>query len=196
MGDTLKRINKLGTSNDYVFFNKKRVINFLYRLLVTCVITVTAMILIKGDIISEKQLNLVYDDSWNFAMFSEWYEDNFGSVLPINNEDIPVFDEKLEYENASLYHEGVMLLVSDNYLVPALESGIVVFIGNKDNYGETIIVQQVNGIDVWYSNIETNSYKMYDYIEKGMLIGETIGDNIYLVFEREGEYLDYNQYIN
>lgn len=44
--------------------------------------------------------------------------------------------------------------VSNNYLVPTLESGIVVFMGEKEGYGKTIIIEQINGIDVWYSNIE------------------------------------------
>jgi len=41
---------------------------------------------------------------------------------------------QLSYSKESVYKDGVKLTVSDNYLVPALESGIVIFIGNKEGY--------------------------------------------------------------
>ena len=72
---------------------------------------------------------------------------------------------------------------------------MVVFIGDKENYPNTIIVEQVNGIEVWYSNIENVNVDMYDYIEKGKIIGSTIDDNLYLVYKKDGEILNYNDYI-
>ena len=87
------------------------------------------------------------------------------------------------------------LNVEDNYLIPIIENGIVVFIGNKDNYGKTVIIEQVDGIDVWYSNIKANNIKMYDYIEKGSLIGEVKGKKLYMVFQKDGAFLDYKKYI-
>ena len=51
-------------------------------------------------------------------------------------------------------------------MVPVIESGVVVFIGEKEGYGNTIIVEQVNGVDVYYSNINPSNIKLYDYIEK------------------------------
>ena len=87
------------------------------------------------------------------------------------------------------------LKVDDNYLVPNLESGIVVFMGNKEGYGNTIIIEQINGIDVWYSNINTNDIKLYDYIEKGKLLGEVAGKKMYMVFQKDGKVLNYKDYI-
>jgi len=80
-------------------------------------------------------------------------------------------------------------------LVPVIESGIVVFMGNKDNYGNVIIVQQVNGIDIWYVGVENSNIKMYDYIEKGSLLGEAINNEIYLYYQKGGEFLDYKEYL-
>ena len=79
-------------------------------------------------------------------------------------------------------------------MVPILESGVVVFIGEKDDYKNTIIVEQVDGIDVFYGNIKTNNIKLYDYVEKGELLGEA-NKELYLVFQKDGEYLDYKEYI-
>ena len=98
-------------------------------------------------------------------------------------------------QNEFTNKDGVMLTVEENYMVPTLESGIVVFMGEKDGYGTTVIIEQIDGVDVWYSNIKTNDIKMYDYIEKGSLIGETNGKKLYMVFQKEGAYLDYKKYL-
>ena len=87
------------------------------------------------------------------------------------------------------------LKVDKNYMVPALDSGIVVFIGDKEDYKDTVIVQQANGIDVWYSNVSVDNLKLYDYIEKGSLIGEVKTDSLYMVFKKDGKVLDYKDYI-
>ncbi len=93
-----------------------------------------------------------------------------------------------------MYEDGVKLTVESNYLVKSLDSGIVVFIGDKDKYGKTVIIQQMNGVDVFYGNV-TSSVNMYDYVEKGSLIGETIDTNLYLAFQKEGSFVDYKEYI-
>ena len=69
------------------------------------------------------------------------------------------------------------------------------FIGEKENYGNTIVVEQTDGIEVFYSNIKLNNIKLYDYLEKGELLGEVNDNTLYLVFEKEGKYLDYKEYI-
>ena len=105
------------------------------------------------------------------------------------------FSEKLKYDKASIYKDGVKLTVSKNYMVPYLESGIVVFIGEKEGYGNTVIVEQVNGIAVWYCDVNSSNVKMYDYVEKGNLLGEVNTNKLYLVFQKEDKYLDYTKYI-
>lgn len=141
----------------------------------------------------------VYNTNFSFAQINSTYEKYLGSIIPftnISNENTQlVFNEKLVYENKESYKDGVKLTVSSNYLVPVLESGIIVFIGDKDNYGKTIIIQQVNGIDLWYVGVENNNLKIYDYIEKGSLLGETINNEMYLFYQKAGEFLDYKEYL-
>ena len=81
-----------------------------------------------------------------------------------------------------------------DYLVPALDSGIVIFLGDKEGYGKTVIIQQENGIDVWYSNLKEINLQLYDYIKDGSLIG-SVDEKLYLVFIKDGEILDYQKYI-
>ena len=80
-------------------------------------------------------------------------------------------------------------------MVPVLESGIVIFMGEKEDYGNTVVVEQIDGVDVYYSNILTDGIQLYDYVEKGSLLGEVQDKNLYLTFQKDGEYLNYKDYI-
>ena len=80
-------------------------------------------------------------------------------------------------------------------MVPCLNNGIVVYIGEKEEYGQTIIVEQANGIDVFYANITADGIKLYDYVEKGEYLGQTKSDKLYLIFQKNGRILNYQDYI-
>lgn len=141
----------------------------------------------------------VYEKNISFATINAIYEKYVGSPLPfnnlINNPTTTVFNEQLKYNEANKYLDGVKLIVEDNYLVPSLDSGLVIFIGDKENYGNTVIIQQANGIDVWYCNLTNTTVSIYDYVEKGKLLGEVNDKALYLVFKKDGVVLNYQEYI-
>lgn len=141
----------------------------------------------------------VYEKNISFATINSLYEKYAGSSLPfsdlISEPTSTVFNESLEYSDAHKYLDGVKLIVEESYLVPSLGKGLVVFIGEKENYGNTVIIQQSDGIDVWYSNLESITVSMYDYIDQGKLLGEVDTKELYLVFKKDGEVLDYKEYI-
>ena len=177
---------------------KKEVKVFLNKLLISIIIFLIALISVKKTptlktVIKDK----IYEDSFKFITIKNIYEKYFGNFLSptVSKETTPVFNEKISYQKINKYKDGVELTVNENYLVPVIESGIVVYIGEKEDYGYTIIVEQVNGIDVSYSNINPIDIKIYDYVEKGSLLGESKSNNLYLVFQKNGEYLDYKKYI-
>ena len=79
-------------------------------------------------------------------------------------------------------------------MVPSLESGIVVFVGEKEKYGNIVIIQSKDKVDYWYGNMDNLNIKLYDYVEKGNLLG--VADNyLYLLFQKNGEYLDYKIFL-
>lgn len=178
---------------------KRGIKNFISRLLIVTIIFLSCLILIRSNKSFKNNLiKYVYEDSFKFTKLKNIYEKYFGKILSIDKvapKEEAVFNEKLEYSKTNVYNDGAVLTVSDNYMVPTLESGIVVFMGEKEGYGSTVIIEQVDGIDVWYSNIKANNIKMYDYIEKGSLIGEVNGKKLYMVFQKDGAFLDYKKYI-
>ena len=178
---------------------KKSIRNFISRCLIIIILVLGCLIYLRiHPDFKNKIIKYVYEDNIQFTKVKNFYEKYFGKILSVDKvlpSEEKVFNEKLTYEKANIYKDGVELKVDKNYLVPNLESGIVVFMGEKEGYGSTIIIEQINGVDVWYSNIKTNDIKLYDYIEKGKLLGEVVDKKLYMVFQKDGKNLDYKEYI-
>lgn len=178
------------------FYDKKKVksklISFCNKIMICAVILLGGLIILKKNPqIQEYVAEKVFNDNFSFAYIKSMYNKYFGDILPTLDDDtVSVFNEKLSYKNKTKYLDGYLLEVSNNYLVPIIETGIVVYIGEKNGYGNVIIIEQVDGYNVWYGNIENTSVKLYDYVIKGSFLGETKDNNLYLVLEKEGEYKD------
>ena len=174
---------------------KKHIRSFITKVLLTIIVTLILLIVFKTNLDFKSNFNkYVYNTSLPFTDFKALYDKYFLGTKNNDNDTKEVFNENLVYTYKSMYEDGVKLTVKSNYLVKAIDSGIVVFIGDKDKYGKTVIVQQVNGVDVFYGNVNS-SVNMYDYVEKGSLIGEVIDTNLYLAFQKEGNFVDYKEYI-
>lgn len=178
---------------------KKEVRSFITRLFLTILLFLVGMILVKGSSnIKNIIIENVYNKNFKFTKVKGFYEKYFGNVLSLDKlavKEQSVFQEKLSYQKANTYLDGVKLTVDQNYMVPVLESGIVIFMGEKDQYGYTVVIEQIDGVDVYYSNIKVDGVKLYDYIEKGKLLGEVKTDKLYLTFQKDGKYLSYKDFI-
>ena len=182
------------SSSSKGFFNK-----FVIRVFICIVLVLGLLIFLKFDK-NNKQIiyKYLYENNINFATINNWYQEHFGDILPFQNivkdNTKLVFNENLVYEDASVYKDGVKLKVDSNYLVPIIESGIVVFIGEKDDYGKTVIIEQVDGVNVWYGNIDNINVSLYDYVSKGELLAEA-NNSFYMVFQKKGKYIKYQDYL-
>ena len=178
---------------------KKSIKNALSKFLVSIIVFLIGMILVKQNVKFKSIIETkLYTESFPFQKAKSLYEKYLGNILSVEKKlkkEEAVFNEQLSFNKESKFYDGVKLEVTDNYMVPVLESGVVVFIGEKDKYKNTIIVEQVNGVDTFYGNVNASKIKLYDYVEKGELLGEVNNNELYLVFQKEGKYLDYKEYI-
>ena len=162
-----------------------------------------AVIFVLGSIIftniSDKNKELyqkyVLEDSLEFTKINELYQSVFGSVdITKKNNDSEVVFGSITYTNVEPFKNGVKLTVGMNEVVNVITSGIVVFIGDKDDLGNTIIIQGNDGVDIWYSNITDSDIKVYDYVEAGSILGTSNSDDIYLTICKDGEFMSYEEY--
>ena len=196
MIDTSKYLNKInGTNNKPKKFNYRKYINRILFLIVLFLINL--LIMKKSTTYKAFIYNKVYNNNFSFAKIKEFYNKYLGGVDSLNKvvkNTTPVFNETLTYKSKSKYLDGVKLEVSTNYLVPIIKEGLVVFLGEKEGYGNVIIIQGVDDINIWYGNMSNTSVKLYDYVEKGSLLGEVSNNTLYLVYEKDGKFLDIEEY--
>ncbi len=189
--DYLKTKNKTsGTKNNSI---KKSIIE---RTLITICIVLTLLVICNiNDKFSTYINKYVFETNYNFAKINALYKKYMLDLKPKKDKTTPVSKtDNINYYDKKDYLDGVELSVEENYNVTMLESGLVVFIGEKEGYGNSIVVQQSNGIDVTYGNVKESDIKVYDYIEKGKIIA-TASNKFYMTFASDGEILDYKTYI-
>ncbi len=170
---------------------------FFTKLLLSIVLTLIILILMKSSSSFKNTFyKQVYNNNISFTRLKELYNKYIGdsNILDKVVKTETVFNEKLTYKKQEKYLDGVKLEVGSNYLVPIEESGIVVFIGEKEGYGNTVIIQRVDGVDEWYGNIQNVNVKLYDYVKKNTLLGES-NNNLYLVYKKDGNILNYEDYL-
>ena len=174
---------------------KKSIKRLLSKLSLLTILLLSVLIINKRYPNTKKWIKTnIYEKNLSFMKNKKYYEKYFGNLLSLssNNKTKKVSNEIIIYKTKEKYKNGVKLTVNDNYLVPTLESGIIVFIGNIDNKN-TIIVEQIDGIKTYYYNVISNK-KIYDYLEKGEYLGEVENNSLYLEFQKEKEYIDYKKY--
>lgn len=197
--------------NDYKYVNKyltnknkkrnkfKTFLSIILTQILICIILflLSLIILKKDENLNKKVKKYLYETNINFTYFTNIYNKYLGNIIPIKdifNNTTLVFNENIKYSDSSIYKDGVKLEVEENYLVPVLEDGVVVFVGEKEGYKNTVIVQQEDNLYTWYGNVSNLNVKIYDHVKKGEFLGQA-NKVLYLVFQGKDGFLDYKKYI-
>mgnify|MGYP004506158221 FL=1 len=178
---------------------QKYLSNLLSKFLLSIIFLMVSIILIKSN---SNIKNFYQEDiltkQINFTKFNNLYTKYFGNILPdYTVPSIPTqmaSNTEFDYNNGTPYLNGTKLETTENYPVPIITSGIIVFLGEKDSLGPTCIVQGIDGIDIWYSHIDTSSLNLYDYVTEGKILAPTESNYFYLTIDSNGNYLTYDTY--
>lgn len=191
------RQNKSNKFNNKVMKSKYISNLFTRTLLSVIVILISAIYVNMNDENLKNYKEKLFENSLSFTKISKSYNKVFGKVLPLELDKgttKTVFNEGISYNNIEKYENGYRLDLTSN-AVTALYDGIVVFIGNKDNYENTVIIQGSDGVDIWYGNINDVGVNLYDYVSKDTMLGQANDNKLYLVFNKENDYLGYENYL-
>ena len=178
---------------------QKYLSNLLSKFLLSIIFLMVSIILIK----SNSNIKTFYQEDIltkqiNFTKFNDFYTKYFGNILPdYTVPSVPTqmaSNTEFDYNNGTPYLNGTKLETTENYPVPVITSGIIVFLGEKDSLGPTCIVQGIDGIDIWYSHIDTSSLNLYDYVTEGKILAPTESNYFYLTIDSNGNYLTYDTY--
>lgn len=177
---------------------RKYLSNTLTKLLLSIIFLLLSIILIKSNQdIKNFYTEEVLTKQLNFTKFNNLYNKYLGNILPdytIPEPTKTVMNNTFSYLDGSPYLNGTKITTEENYLIPTITSGIIVFLGDKDTLGPTCIIQGVDGIDIWYSNINLDNLNLYDYIDANTPLGPTLSNYMYLTIDNNGTYISYETY--
>ena len=178
-------------------FTSKFIYSILVKTLIVVVLFLASLIYIKQSNKNKNNFkNVVYNNSLSFAKIYNVYKKYLGDVIPFKNifkdNTKLVSSEKLTYKSITKKDNGYLLSISNNYTVSSITSGIVIENKKYSNYINMITVQDKNGLNITYGILNDINVKLYDYIEKGEIIG-VASDKLYLSFKKDNKYLSYEE---
>ena len=168
------------------------------RVLISIILVIGCLIMVRLNDNNRELLDkYVFKDSLKFTQINKWYQDTFGKILPTykQNSELVFSDSDVTMSKYEKYKDGIKISTNKNTPVSSMYGGIIVFIGEKDGYGNTLVIQGNDGINYYYGGITNTNLNLFDYIEKDTLIGETSDEYLYIILEKDGKYIDYDEYI-
>ena len=139
----------------------------------------------------------LFNKSLNFVKINSFSKKLLGKDVfyyQNNNDTVQALSQNFDSSTKLKYYDGEKFIVSNNLPIGAIKSGVVISIGNQDKYGNTVIIQGVDGFNIWYGNLKDVNLSLYDYVEEGNLIGSVDKDYIYLVIEKNNRFYTYEEY--
>ncbi|MGJ7920558.1 peptidoglycan DD-metalloendopeptidase family protein [Neobacillus sp. LXY-4] len=187
---------------------------FLFKLLAAACLFLGLAILFRNETSSlDSARNFVkqsLDKDFQFAAVSDWYEGKFGKPLalfPVPNGE----SNKAEEENGLHYAlpasgkiledfeesgQRVMIETAKDASVEAMGEGMVRFVGEKEGFGKTVVIQHADKSESWYGNLSDISVNLYDFIEKGKQVGTVTNSDssekgsFYFAIKKDENFID------
>lgn len=166
------------------------------KILLSIILVLSSVIFMKLDDNNKVWFKKnVLESNLEFMKINEWYHHTFGEILPsVQDEKSSMVINEVRMGERENYLDGYKIKTMKSTPIKAISSGLLVYMGEKEGYNNTFIMQGVDGVDVWYGNIDHTNFKLYDYIEEGQILGESLGEEYYLVFEKDGKTISYEDY--
>lgn len=125
------------------------------------------------------------EEDFQFAAVSEWYENTFGKQLAL----LPSTDSSKEMESTKEIHyalpasgkileefgengQRITIEIGKDAAVEAMNGGFVRFIGQREGFGNTVVIQHADKSESWYGNLSKIDVSLYEYVEKGTQVGK------------------------
>lgn len=172
---------------------KKQILNMLIKTSISLIFLIISILLLKNENTYYQYHKILFENNIDFAYIRSKTNYLFGKI--ILNKEKYVSSEKFRYYNIIKNDNYYQFEVDHNYVINNLKSGVVCFIGNKEELGNTVIIEGDDGLTISYSNLENININLYDYIEEGIIIGNTVDNTLILSFKKGEEYISYENII-
>jgi stage IV sporulation protein FA len=188
---------------------------FIFKMLASaCLVLIVAIVFRSPAEKAETVQNYIkqsMEQEFQFAAVAGWYEKQFGkplALLPSQKTDETVDQDLAEDSQYALPASGkiledfgangqrIMIETGKGAGVEAMDEGLVHFVGMKDGFGKTVIIQHADKSETWYGNLNGIDVTLYEYISKGTKVGTAIDSadgakgSFYFAIKRGDDFID------
>ncbi|WP_338750419.1 M23 family metallopeptidase [Bacillus sp. FJAT-52991] len=188
---------------------------FLFKGLASLIFVLAVAIMFKQSsspfIEGQAWMKEVMEKEFQFSKAAEWYEKTLGEPLPFTvdgwTQKEKVVKEQTEYavpvsgkviEDFQTNGKGLMVEARPNEGVKAIKDGTVLFVGQKDEFGQTVIVQHADNSESWYGHVANPSVQPYEKVKAGSVLAQLSPNEqtFYLAIRKDGMFVDPNSVIS
>lgn len=195
--------------SDHPLFNKG---TFLLKILASCILVLVIAIVYKSStpqaLPIQQFVKQTMTSEFQFAAVSAWYEERFGEPLailpklPTDNPEATVTQDYSTPASGRVVKEfseqtkGVLIETTVGANVEAMKGGQVIFVGQKEGIGNTVIIQHEDKTTSWYGGLSDMTVSPYERIESGRSVGfvsdkeQGDGGTFYFAIEQGGSFID------
>ncbi|GIN87006.1 stage IV sporulation protein FA [Heyndrickxia sporothermodurans] len=186
---------------------------FIFKILASALLVLIVAIVFKSTTPKLDQVRSFVTNTlkteFQFAAVSDWYEKQFGkpfAIFPVKNEKKNSTDvAKEEYvmpASAKVLTEfsndgrGVTIETKNDMSVNAMDGGVVIFAGKKDDLGKTVIIQHSDKTESWYGNLYSIDVHLSEHIDSGKKVGSVsnkedgISGEFYFAIKQGKKFID------
>lgn len=186
---------------------------FLFKVLASaCLILIVAIVFRSETERVEPVKEFVktaMETEFQFAAVHAWYEDQFGkplALLPMKeteNTEEQKFGTQYALPASGRIVEDfgdngqkITIETGKDASVEAMNEGLVLFVGTKEGFGNTVIIQHGDQSETWYGNLDDFNVSVYQYIDKGASVGKatTVADeskgSFYFAIKKGDDFVD------
>ena len=163
---------------------------FIFKILASACLVLLVAILFRNQANSfepaREFVKKTMEKDFQFATVSVWYEEQFGKPLaffqsPTDKKSEGDSIEQQQYalpasgkilEKFDVNGQRIMIETEKDANIEAMNEGFIRFIGEKEGFGKTVIIQHGDNSETWYGNLGDISVSLYEYIEKGKNVGK------------------------
>ena len=151
----------------------------------------------------EKWTTQALTEEFPFARVNQWYENTFGSPLPLpTNNDVvssnaSSFALPVSGDVAESFKEngkGIMIAPEKSVNVSPLQDGIVTFAGQSKLTDKTIVLQHSDGSKTTYGYLDELNVHIYQFVNSSQVIGrfnpKDDSKSVYFAVEKDSQFVD------
>lgn len=191
---------------------RKRRAKFAIQTVLSLLLLALTYVIFQADTIiarqSQELITEVMERDYNFQGVAEWYEAHLGGIPAI----IPTFSNKNDPHKESSPRPSVWLSPvqgqvvehfkedrpymtfngSDDGQVTASTDGLISFVGEKEGWGNCVIVQHAGDTETWYGPVSSVQVELSDWVNAQDPLGEIthIEGKVQFGVKRGGKFVD------